>query len=617
MHDENPVTPTDATPDDTPDTAPESAPESAPATEPAAPRRGRRGLWWTLGVLGVLVVLAVWGAFDARRTYTGLDEAAREVQAARDLALDGDAAAARGPAERAARAASAADAAAHRLPLTLAQALPVVGDDVSAVRSLARTVDDLAGVAMPGVLDAVETLEPESLVSPQGRVDVEAIARVAPGIVAADDAVQAARVRLAGLRGGDYDERVVDAVTRLQDAVDAVSGSTSGAASAAALLPAMLGADGPRDYLLLVQSNAELRATGGIPGAVLHLHAQAGLLTVVEQRGAGQINTADAAPVLALTPQEQEMFGDQLGVYIQDVTLTPHFPRAAELARAMWERATGTAVDGVLATDPVALGHLVERAGPVTTPDGTRITGENAAQLLLNEVYLRITDPAQQDAFFAGAAAAVFDGLFAGSPTSLLDGLAQSVDERRLLVWSAHDDEQARLAGTPLAGEVTGRDGESPVVGVYLNDGSGAKMSWYLDTTVAAAVERCEADGSRVVGVDLTLTNTGPAGGAGLPAYVVGEHLDTPGNVRTNYDLYAPAGGTLESVEIDGTPEEIFESTYLDLDVASWTTELAPGASTTIHATFTVPADLPGELRLSTTPTAHDVHPIVDAECPT
>jgi len=587
-------------------------------SEQETPRRSRRGLWWALGVVGLLVVLAVWGALDARRTYTGLDEAARAVLEARDLALEGDVAAARAPAERAARAADAADDAAHRLPMTLAQALPVVGDDVSAVRALARTVDDLAGTAMPGVLDAAESLDPRTLVGEDGRVDVAAIARVAPGVVAADDAVRAAQTRLAGVRGGDYDARVTRALDRLQDAVDSVSGGTAGAARAAALLPPMLGADGPRDYLLLVQSNAELRATGGIPGAVLHLRAEDGALTVVEQRGAAGINTADLTPVLPLTAEEQELFGDQLGAYVQDVTLTPHFPRAAELARAMWERATGVRVDGVLATDPVALAHLVEHTGAVTTPDGTELSGGTAAQVLLNGIYLRTDDPAQQDAFFAAAASAVLDHLTTGDVPArgVLDGLGAAVGERRLLVWSAHDEEQARLTGTPVAGEVTGRDGGSPVVGVYLNDGSGAKMSWYLDTAVAAAVEQCAADGTRTVGVDLTLTNTGPRGGAGLPSYVLGSYLDRPGNVRTNYDLYAPAGGTLEGLTVDGEETEVFEARYRGLDVASWTVELEPGASTTVHATFSVPADLPGPVLVSTTPTARSSSPAVETSCP-
>ena len=46
----------------------------------------------------------------------------------------------------------------------------------------------------------------------------------------------------------------------------------------------MAGADGPRDYLLVFQNNAEIRATGGLPGSWARLHAEDGKL---EHRPAG------------------------------------------------------------------------------------------------------------------------------------------------------------------------------------------------------------------------------------------------------------------------------------------------------------------------------------------
>ncbi len=55
------------------------------------------------------------------------------------------------------------------------------------------------------------------------------------------------------------------------DRLAKVSLTTATAARAVRLLPPMLGADGPREYLLLVQNNAEQRATGGIPGSVVQL----------------------------------------------------------------------------------------------------------------------------------------------------------------------------------------------------------------------------------------------------------------------------------------------------------------------------------------------------------
>ena len=55
------------------------------------------------------------------------------------------------------------------------------------------------------------------------------------------------------------------------------------ASRAVRLLPPMLGADGTRRYLFLFQNNAEIRATGGIPGAFALLTADDGRLRLGQQ----------------------------------------------------------------------------------------------------------------------------------------------------------------------------------------------------------------------------------------------------------------------------------------------------------------------------------------------
>ncbi len=51
---------------------------------------------------------------------------------------------------------------------------------------------------------------------------------------------------------------------------------SSKASYAVRLLPTMLGMEGKRDYLVLFQNNAEIRATGGIPGAFATMSANHG-----------------------------------------------------------------------------------------------------------------------------------------------------------------------------------------------------------------------------------------------------------------------------------------------------------------------------------------------------
>ena len=111
-------------------------------------------------------------------------------------------------------------------------------------------------------------------------------------------------------------------------------------------------------------------------------------------------------------------------------------------------------------------GRAVVPAGgdrPRALPSGDTLTAENAVPLLLNEVYLRYPDPPTRTAFFADAAASVFAALANGSadPAALLTALARAGDEHRLLLWSAHPEDQQILADTTLAGGLPVTDAET------------------------------------------------------------------------------------------------------------------------------------------------------------
>ena len=62
-------------------------------------------------------------------------------------------------------------------------------------------------------------------------------------------------------------------------------------------MPALLGGSGPRDYLLVFQNNAELRATGGLPGVMSLIHAENGRVDITRQASAGAMGELDE-PVL-------------------------------------------------------------------------------------------------------------------------------------------------------------------------------------------------------------------------------------------------------------------------------------------------------------------------------
>ncbi len=573
---------------------------SAPST---TTRTGRRRRWLLAGVVAVVVAPVVWLVADVLLLRSALTGSAATLTQVRQAADDGDVPAARELLAQAQQQVARAESHAGSWTVGVLGAVPALAADVSAVREVTSGAARLANDAMPGLLDALDVVDPSRLLLEDGRVDVDALRSVEGSVLGAAAVIAEVRGSLDAIDLAALRPEISGPVDSLRGQLASVAKQTATAARAVAVLPTMLGADGPRHYLVLVQNNAEFRALGGIPGAVMMLRAEQGKLTIVDHATAGDLEHLDS-PVLPLTPDEDAIFGAPLGSYIQDVTFTPDFPRAAQLAAALWESARGGTIDGVLAADPVVLAGLLQATGPVTLDSGATLAGEDAVATLLNRVYFDIPDPAEQDAFFAEVATRVFGALTAGDVDGgrALDALAASAREGRVLLWSAHEEEQERLAGTVLSGELRGSVGDRPVVGVFLNDGSAAKMSYYLDTEVRLTTEECRPDGTRAVRASLRMTNTSPDP-ATLPAYLRGSVLE-PGQVRTNYLFYAPTGGAIEQVWIDGAKEGVGAFEHHGLAVAGWTARLSPGESVLVEARMAVPAELSGDAVLRTTPAA-------------
>lgn len=593
----------------------------APVDAPVRPRQRRR---WSarrrhrlgghrarnvaLCVAGLVLIVgaaAAWLAVTGARAADALGAARADVRVLEAQARSGDEAGAqKSVASLQAHAGVARDATSGPV-WTFATHLPWAGSNVTAVRTVAATIDDLSRNALPALVQATHLVDPATLGPKGGRVPLSALAAAAPQVVGADGAVQSAVQQLDAIDTSALVGRLATPVAQLRDQVGKVSRTTATASRAAVLLPAMLGVHETRTYLVLVQNNAEQRATGGIPGAVLLLRATDGRLKIMDQRSASSLH-ADK-PVASLSPAEESLFGRDLGSKMLDVTFTPDFPRSAALAAALWEQQVGGHVDGVVSVDPVALAELLAATGPVTLGDGTHLSSSNAVRTLLNQVYFDRPDPAAQDAFFARTASTVFTALAQGTGSShaTIQALAQAAREGRVLVWSARADEQSRLAGTVLSGALRGAEGDAAVVGVYLEDGTQAKLGYYLDVAMDGRAEQCRADGSQVVDLTIRLSSAAPKDVAALPRYIVGTaHVVPAGSVRTNVLVYAPEGGRIVSAASDPGPQGLFSQVHDGLAVGGRTYTIAPGGRAALHLRIETGPHEPGDVVLRSTPTA-------------
>jgi hypothetical protein len=567
-------------------------------------RRTLRRLLFTLTLLLIVVAAGVaWVGVDALRARGELRAAATQVHVLQDQVEKGDRKTAAATLKSLQGHASNAQAGTHGLHWSAARVLPWLGPNVRAVQTVAEVIDGLATNALPTLMDATSLVDPTTLAPVHGRVNLKPLVKAAPKVVAANAEVQTAVRRLDAINPAGLLAAVAGPLADLRPQVAKVALTTATAARAVRLMPPMLGADGPREYLLLVQNNSEQRATGGVPTLIL-LRAVDGAVKVVETRSAGGNLANLPKPILPLTPSEQALFSNFLGIYMADVTMTPDFPRSGQLARAIWRQQVGTDLDGVLSIDPGALANVLGATGPVKLATGQLLTSNNAAQVLMNTVYLKIIDPVKQDEFFAATAASVFHAVIGGQgkPSATVDALAQSAREGRLMVWSAHKNEQALLSGTVLSGELVGVQGNKPVIGVYLNDGTAAKIGYYLRTDVTATPTGCHPDGSQAVNVKVTLTNTAPANAADLPPYIASGNSVPKGEVRTNVLLYAPSGGQVDSVRVIGAEQGVFSQTHNGLAVVGKTVQLKPGQRVVIDYDILSGRGQPGTPVLRVTP---------------
>ncbi|KRE47750.1 hypothetical protein ASG92_10045 [Arthrobacter sp. Soil736] len=549
-------------------------------------------------LVGLAIASAAWLGFKASTISTELNAVNQLVPQLRDNVLQDNATAATNTVrDLQAHTATAREAAADPL-WTMAEALPWLGANFQATREVATSADDVVQLGAAPLISVFKTLEWKSLL-PHGKgMDLAPLAAAEPKLTSAAHAVRQSSDRLNAVNADALMPQIATPLVRAREQLGLLRDGLDAAAGAASILPRMMGEKAPHRYLLLIQNNAELRATGGIPGALAVLTVDKGKLSLGSQTSATAMGAF--SPVMSVDADQSLIYSTRLGKFMQDVNLTPDFPTAAKTAQAMWERKTGEQLDGVISIDPVALSYILGATGPVTISEPLlqgiagdlplELTAKNVVPTLLSDVYSTIADPDMQDEYFAGVAQEVFSKISAGSGDTkkLIDGLTRGASERRILMWSAKADEEAVISQYPLGGAITGASISPAQFGVYFNDGTGAKMDYHVKRTVQL-VEECPANGYAEVKVRIVSTNTAPKDAAtSLPEYVTGGGaFGVPaGSVQTNVIAYGPVQSNVETAFVAGKKTGFASHRHGGRPVGSATIRLAPGQSTVVEFTF-------------------------------
>lgn len=575
-------------------------------TPEARPRRRWRVVVWIS--VAVLLIVAAAGAWVATRVLAVRDDlsavAALENRAQEALKTGDTAALTEIVAEVEDHAASAVDESNDPL-WRFAEVLPGLGPNLSAARMVAEQVSSLSSEVASPLVAVMNDLGDRELMA-GGAIDVSVIQHVREPVLSAARAVAASQTAVKGQPREQLIGEVADGVDDLASLTQSLSVTVDALDDLTAVVPGILGADGPRSILVMFQNNAELRSGGGITGSFAEFTVDAGAITLTRQADSSDFDPVDD-DLVAIPSTTAKVYGDSVGRFVQNTTSTPDFDLSARLASAWWEKLTGREPDVVVSMDPLVLRSLLAVTGPVDLAGGAQLTRDDFVRDVMIDPYFKLEFSEQSD-YFADLTDRFFSALMTSSatPSAWIEALRAPLEQGRISVWSAHDTESSVLAETAVAGPRARHlaAGESAFA-LYFNDSTGAKMDSRLRVAAGTAVGSCRSDGRVEVAVRVSLSSDAPddAGTRWPVSMTGGGHWGvTPGDIATVVTVVSPPewffGGTRSEGALLGAIDVIDEG----LPTSAVEVTLEPGETTQLEMRFIAPREGDIEPQLLHTP---------------
>ena len=223
-------------------------------------------------------------------------------------------------------------------------------------------------------------------------------------------------------------------------------------------LPTLLGLHAPQTYLILVQNNQELRATGGFISALGKVTIDKAKVVDLDFTDSYNLFHDGGQYPPAPVPMQRYM-GIPL-LLLRDANWSPDFPTTAKLIKALYAQETGMTVDGIITVDLHAVELIIDALGAIEIAGASEpLTGANLVeqvqqfwnQPLATGATITTTGLGewwgQRKDFIPAVAQGVLGRLQSGDVDyfGLLRGAQAALNERAVQIWMADPMAAAQL----------------------------------------------------------------------------------------------------------------------------------------------------------------------------
>ncbi len=299
-------------------------------------------------------------------------------------------------------------------------------------------------------------------------------------------------------------ERFLSVRTALPTLLDLLSGFEKNET----LLEELLGGNGPRTYLFLLQNNQEMRATGGFIGTYALVDVNQGVVRrffvdgIFNPDGQLKENIVPPKPIQKISA----------GWSLHDSNWFPNFPTSAEKAIFFYEKTGGPTVDGVITLTPTVMQKLLAVIGPIALPQyGLTVDADNFIPVIQEQVEVKY-DKEQNEPkkVLVDLSRTLIEKVFSlqDKETSrrIAEALVEGLNEKHVLLYMRHAETERLIDEAGWSGRVL--ETRKDYLSVIHSNINGYKTDGVIDEQIRHEAEIKE-DGSIIDTVTITRSHHG------------------------------------------------------------------------------------------------------------